>query len=665
MPFSHSEYPLSREEYLRQVGTLLEDKKTVVFLDTNILAYLFKLLAAARVEFFHWTDKLILEDRLKVPAWVLSEYLAKLTSGRIDEYTARSHEPDEIRKKLENLQNIASLFVDGNVLTRIGFTGDRTQFLEQFEEATKKLSEFTKVFAHQFDAATIHKEVAEKLAPAVLASNISDLTIRACTEGEMRASQRMPPGFKDSGKGENKYGDLIIWFEILQFAESNSDKFEKIVFLSNDEKPDWVYSTKNRIETFRGTQKSVPNKEPPIRLADPRLVAEFHSVVGHREFHIVSLPVFIEGLSKVRSVGLENLASAIQVEVEKIVSERFGEEAERSVSNSSSDEDGDSIEHQIESVSSIDAPSVSTLQPTKSSLAVDASASTELEAKITVAAGVKFQVGKSTLSYPPEALRDSAYELDEASELDVVIRELSSHNWYRQNPAITQLRSLRDGTFTDGAWFVLGRNIYQAACGNAQKPLEFVSDIDIQLTRFSDVAANHILAGALFEIYFDGQERFRAAPKSGQIDSILKVSLDPQYKLATEFICDHLKPFANKLISMPGSAETIELKIQLDQSMGTNVSAVGYLVGSVKFAEHELLKPLPDKGDKDYFSLAVLHERRRTLKSISASLSENWVVPSWQIHTSVMPDIPTDSLLHVPDDKVLHVENLLSNKNAE
>ena len=84
MPFSHIEYPIPREAYLQQIGDLLEDKETVVVLDTNILAYLFKLLEAARAEFFVWTEKLISEERLKVPSWVLSEYLSKLTSGGID-----------------------------------------------------------------------------------------------------------------------------------------------------------------------------------------------------------------------------------------------------------------------------------------------------------------------------------------------------------------------------------------------------------------------------------------------------------------------------------------------------------------------------------------------------------------------------------------------------
>jgi predicted nucleic acid-binding protein len=659
MPFSHSEYPIPREEYLRRIGEILEDKKTVVFLDTNILAYLFKLLGAARAEFFAWTEKLIAEDRLKVPAWALSEYLAKLTSGRIDEYTARSKEPDEIRKKLENLQNIASLFVDETVLSRIHFPGDRTEFLDQFEAATKRLSDFTKVFAHQFDAATIHNEIATKLSSAVLASNIAELTIRACTEGEMRAAQRMPPGYKDGGKGENKYGDLIIWFEILQYAKVNAKKFNKVVFLSNDEKPDWIYSPKNRVEIIKGVAKAVLNKDPAIRLADPRLVAEFHAVVGHRDFHIISLPVFIEGLSKAHSAGLENLASAIQVEVAKSVGERPAEgfEATAAVVPLVGNVHGTEQDEHLAGNEENDVAGV--LPPGGILLAGDALASAVATAQLTVTPVEVHSVEQTENIYSREALRDSEYEIDETSALDVVIRELSSHNWYKQNPAVTLLRTLRKSEFSKAAWFVLGRNIYQAACGNAQKALEFVRDIDVQLSKFSDDVANHILAGALFEVYFDGDGQYRVTPKSGQIDPIFKMALIQRHNLAYDFICERLKPFSSRLVVLPGQGGKIELKVQLVQAMVPSASAVGWTFSTVKFAGHELLAALPQEGDADYFSLAVLHQRRHSLKSIASALSENWVVPSWQIQILSEPEFPIDTLFFVPDDKVLRVENFL------
>lgn len=56
-------------------------------------------------------------------------------------------------------------------------------------------------------------------------------------EGETRYSNKVPPGFKDAAKGDNRYGDLINWKEILRYAKSSH---KHILFVANDEKEDWV-----------------------------------------------------------------------------------------------------------------------------------------------------------------------------------------------------------------------------------------------------------------------------------------------------------------------------------------------------------------------------------------------------------------------------------------
>jgi hypothetical protein len=62
-------------------------------------------------------------------------------------------------------------------------------------------------------------------------------------EGELRYRNNIPPGFKDATKKEGiqKYGDLIIWRQILDFAEQ---KGKPIVLITNDVKDDWCYRYK-------------------------------------------------------------------------------------------------------------------------------------------------------------------------------------------------------------------------------------------------------------------------------------------------------------------------------------------------------------------------------------------------------------------------------------
>ncbi len=55
-------------------------------------------------------------------------------------------------------------------------------------------------------------------------------------EGENRYENKMPPGYKDSKKGDNRFGDLFIWKEIIRYAKS---KKVNIIFVTHDQKEDW------------------------------------------------------------------------------------------------------------------------------------------------------------------------------------------------------------------------------------------------------------------------------------------------------------------------------------------------------------------------------------------------------------------------------------------
>lgn len=56
-------------------------------------------------------------------------------------------------------------------------------------------------------------------------------------EGKKRFSNEVPPGFKDDSKPERrKYGDLIIWKQLIGKAKTDQ---QPIVFLTDDVKADW------------------------------------------------------------------------------------------------------------------------------------------------------------------------------------------------------------------------------------------------------------------------------------------------------------------------------------------------------------------------------------------------------------------------------------------
>lgn len=63
-------------------------------------------------------------------------------------------------------------------------------------------------------------------------------------KGEQRYTDRVPPGYKDQGKGEEKYGDLLIWFQMLEKAEQDT---RPIVFVTHDQKEDLWWKSQGKV----------------------------------------------------------------------------------------------------------------------------------------------------------------------------------------------------------------------------------------------------------------------------------------------------------------------------------------------------------------------------------------------------------------------------------
>jgi hypothetical protein len=55
-------------------------------------------------------------------------------------------------------------------------------------------------------------------------------------EGDSRYKNEMPPGYKDAKKSDNKYGDLIIWKELIAKSTAENVPF---IFIMDDLKEDW------------------------------------------------------------------------------------------------------------------------------------------------------------------------------------------------------------------------------------------------------------------------------------------------------------------------------------------------------------------------------------------------------------------------------------------
>lgn len=611
------------DEHVRDIANLASDPQTLIFLDTNILSYLYKLHEAARSEFFAWSDAVLAADRLVVPAWAANEYLSRVTSKTLDTYTPKSKEHNQATKLLNSLFETASLFVDEASLRRINYPSDRATFITAFRSAIDALAPFTSVFSQEFDSGVIHQQIEAHLSPAILDSDLAALCARATQEGAGRFEHRLPPGFRDADKPENRLGDLIIWFEILDKASSSKATFSKVLFITRDEKSDWVYAPRMRTELVRGNRKAVNNARPEIKLADPRLVTEFRRATNHANITIASFGTLVEGLSKANPALFTHLAAAIQINIEQ------------SAPASADESETPILEQSAEA-------SVEAAQP-----------SDEVQPE-------PVEPDQPNLVYEQAALRDREYQADAPSSINEIIRDLKSLNWYSQNPAITRIRAIRDEEFPPSSWFVLGRNIYQAACGNSQKAMEFIAGLESQLRQFPPDAAQHLLAGMLFEIYFDSRGDFRTKIKFSYADKPLAVATHRDYAGVLAFINHHLRNHHEHLAFMPGDQARKMIHI-ISTPLPPAEDAPSLLEGvlsqpihelrSVQLDGVELLHP-SDEGDPDAWT-RMARRAKVSPERIKDQISDELAIPKWALTIETEPAISADVYLAMPKDHVI------------
>lgn len=107
-----------------------------------------------------------------------------------------------------------------------------------------------------------------------------------CIECDKRYSQNIPPGYKDNDKpSQQKYGDYLIW---LQMINCSKERNKPIVFISRDQKEDWITVIKGK--------KQGPRHE---------LRSEFMSKTGN-DFHMYDLNQFITYYSRMKGETVDN-----------------------------------------------------------------------------------------------------------------------------------------------------------------------------------------------------------------------------------------------------------------------------------------------------------------------------------------------------------------------
>lgn len=242
-------------------------------------------------------------------------------------------------------------------------------------------------------------------------------------------------------------------------------------------------------------------------------------------------------------------------------------------------------------------------------------------------------LGKLITEYDGTALADRLFVLDVAKKSHKIIAGLRTHDWYRQNPALKLLTTEAANKMAKNSLFVLGRNVYQAACGTSTAAEAFIRDFAARTGGYEATKRKAILDGILFEVFFDADGKLRPKIKSAFFDEAFELQRVPALRPSFDFIANALVAANADFHVVPGTGH------DLPATVSTIKKKKGLLVDGIYIDGANILRASDDAWDTDegeplYYAISPAELVKR--------LSEDLAVPSRNLKVSFTPPAAAD-----------------------
>ena len=249
--------------------------------------------------------------------------------------------------------------------------------------------------------------------------------------------------------------------------------------------------------------------------------------------------------------------------------------------------------------------------------------------------------GRTMSDYGPDAIADSVFLLKPSTPVKDAIAGLRSHNWYTQNPALTALTTADLASADMDTLFVLGRNIYQAACGGANSASAFIKDFRNRTADLDSKKQKAVLDGMLFEVFFDAKGELRRDFKTSRFEDLFDLRRVPDFETSFSLIADVLTPYQSRFHVVPGKARPVSVDVRTEPLDSGERLVTGVFLDGI-----DTLRTLSsDNPERDY-SYPIKYDK--LVQQISVAL----LVPTFLL--TVVPDFePSTTKLLFPGEAVL------------
>lgn len=525
-------YSIDVSEYQQRIKSFLNDSECAVFIDTNVISQLYRLNDAARQDFYKWVDQC--GARFHVPVWVVHEYSNKMYLKKTKEYLSELDKIKTQAKEFSNISDFIKGYVGDSLLQGSMYQGKTEELKNDVDKIEDLLTKISNTINKNLDEQQhkVHKEIERRLSDKSMSSDIYMLIPNLDEAYRQRYENRIPPGYKDATKEDNRMGDLVIWKEILEYCKKNHIK--KAILLSRDSKQDIVYAPE--IQTIDNSRRAGESER--IKIAKESLIYEFEIATGGTDFYIIDFKTFV----RIFASEYRDLAISFQIAT-----------AEEEKSNESLESDADT-----EDVTEADSQD----KPERDNQTHPIESTSKKEDTVS--------------PYLGSAIHDGQYDTTNAKGcMDLYIEQLKSYNWYIQNPAIDKIMKISkvgapDTDVNRSSVFVLGRNILQSAEGSSGSAITFIGNFSSYIKNWEPCFKKALIDGILFEIFFNSNAEIRPLSfKATFFEEIMNNIRNLHLSDPFEFINDKLSKVTSRFVPQVGTEQIYKFVFSINKEGNT------------------------------------------------------------------------------------------------
>ena len=221
--------------YKRNIKEIEELWKTAIFVfDTNLLTSLYKHSKETRDAILDQIE--ILKDRIILPYHAAYEFNKNRYKVIFDQQALF----DTFIKNINIVENEIKSVTKHPFLSKELSEEAFTLFDKLKEQVNIEKTFFIEIFKNDI----IYDKISDLFFGKISEKFSDEIIEKIHEEGEKRYAAKIPPGYKDEKKVENKFGDLIIWKHIIEIGKKAPEK--GIIFISDDRKEDWIWSVNGK-----------------------------------------------------------------------------------------------------------------------------------------------------------------------------------------------------------------------------------------------------------------------------------------------------------------------------------------------------------------------------------------------------------------------------------